>query len=181
MGCRTPLLVAPSDGSAGKESSCNAGDPGSIPGSGRSTGEGTSYPLQYSWASLVAQLVKNLPAMREDLGSIPGLERSPGERKGCPLHYSGLENFMDCTVHGVAKSWTRESDFDTQWACLKCRRHRRLRFDPWVGTTPQRRAGPPTPVLLPGKSQGQRSLTDYSPWVAKSWTGLSTPRDLLHF
>ena len=51
--------------SAGKESTCNAGDPDSIPGSGRSAGEGIDYPLQYSWASLVAQLVKNLPAMQE--------------------------------------------------------------------------------------------------------------------
>ena len=53
------------DGSAGKESACNAGDPSSIPGSGRSAGEGISYPLKYSWASLVAQLVKNPPAMWE--------------------------------------------------------------------------------------------------------------------
>ena len=53
------------DSSAGKESTCKAGDPSSIPGSGRSTGEGKGYPLQYSWASLVAQLVKNLPARRE--------------------------------------------------------------------------------------------------------------------
>ena len=52
-------------GSAGKESTCHAGDPGSIPGSGRSPGEGIGYPLQYSWALLVAQMVKNLPAMRE--------------------------------------------------------------------------------------------------------------------
>ena len=51
--------------SAGKESVCNAGDPGSIPGLVRSAGEGIGYPLQYSWASLVAQLVKNLPAMRK--------------------------------------------------------------------------------------------------------------------
>ena len=51
--------------SAGKESACNAGDPSLIPGSGRSTGEGIGYPLQYSWASLEAQLVKNLPAMQE--------------------------------------------------------------------------------------------------------------------
>ena len=51
--------------SDGKESACNAGDPGSIPGSGRSPGEGIGYPLQYSWVSLVAQLVKNLPAMWE--------------------------------------------------------------------------------------------------------------------
>ena len=46
-----------------------------------------------------------------NLGSIPGLEKSPGEGKGYPLQYSGLENSMDCIVHGVAKSWTRLSDF----------------------------------------------------------------------
>ena len=51
--------------SVGKESACNPGDPGLIPGSGRSAGEGIGYPLQYSWASLVAQLVKNPPAMWE--------------------------------------------------------------------------------------------------------------------
>ena len=51
--------------SAGKESPCNAEDPGSIPGSGRSAGEGIGYPLQYSQASLLAQLVKNPPAMQE--------------------------------------------------------------------------------------------------------------------
>ena len=50
--------------SAGKESSSNAGDPGSIPESGSSPGEGIGYPFQYSWASLVAQIVKNLPAMQ---------------------------------------------------------------------------------------------------------------------
>ena len=51
--------------SVGKESACNAGDPSLIPGLGRSTGEGIGYPLQYSWASLVAQLVKNLPTKQE--------------------------------------------------------------------------------------------------------------------
>ena len=51
--------------SAGKESTCNAGDPSSAPALGRSPGKGIGYPLQYSWASLVAQLVKNLPAMWE--------------------------------------------------------------------------------------------------------------------
>ena len=51
--------------SVGKESTCNAGDPGSISGSGRSAGEEIGYLLQYSWASLVAQVVKNLPTMRE--------------------------------------------------------------------------------------------------------------------
>ena len=48
-----------------KEFVCNAGDHGSIPGSGRSAGKGIDYPFQYSWASLVAQLVKNLPAIWE--------------------------------------------------------------------------------------------------------------------
>ena len=100
-------------------------------------------------ASLIAQLVENLPAMQEtwfnsrvgkiwrkdrlptpvflgcpggsiskefscnagDLGLIPRLGRSPGERNGNPLQYSGLENCMDCIVHGVAKSWTRLNDF----------------------------------------------------------------------
>ena len=52
-------------GSAGKEFTCNAGDLGLIPGSGRSPGEGINYPLQYSWASFVAQLVKNPLAMQE--------------------------------------------------------------------------------------------------------------------
>ena len=51
--------------SAGKESACNTGDLGLIPGSGRFPGEGIGYPLQYSWASLVAQMVKNLPAVWE--------------------------------------------------------------------------------------------------------------------
>ena len=63
------LVMSFPGNSAGKESACNAGDPGSIPGSGRSPGEGKSYPLQYS----------------------------------------GLENYMDCIVHGVTKSQTRLS------------------------------------------------------------------------
>ena len=54
-----------SNSSAGKESSFNSGDTGSIPGSGRFPGEGIAYPLQCSWVSLVAQLVKNPPAMRK--------------------------------------------------------------------------------------------------------------------
>ena len=58
------ILITFPDSLVGKESACNAGDPGSIPGSGRSAGEEIGSPLQYSWASLVAQLVKNLPAMQ---------------------------------------------------------------------------------------------------------------------
>ena len=72
-----PMLQFGLPGSpAGKESSCNARDPGSISESGRSPGEGIGYPLQYSWASLVAQLVKNLPQCRRPdfdpwVGKIP--------------------------------------------------------------------------------------------------------------
>ena len=54
-----------SGSSAGKESACNAGDPSSIPGLGRSPGEGIGYPLQYSWASLVVQTVKNPSVLLE--------------------------------------------------------------------------------------------------------------------
>ena len=98
------------DSSVGKESTCNARDPGSTTGSGRSTGVGIGDPFQYSWASPVAQLVKKPPAVG-DLGLSPGLGRSPGEGKGYPLQYSGLENSTDYTVHGVAKSRTQLSNF----------------------------------------------------------------------
>ena len=56
-------------------------------------------------------MVKNLPANAGDMGLISGLGRSPGEGKGYPLQYSGLENSMDCIVHGVAKNQTQLSDF----------------------------------------------------------------------
>ena len=75
--------------SAGKESTCNVGDPRSIPGVGRSPREGIGYPLQYSWAALVAQLVKNPPATREDLGSIPGLGRSTRAWQHTPVFLPG--------------------------------------------------------------------------------------------
>ena len=60
-----PVFLGFPCGSAGKGSACNVGDLDSIPGLGRFPGEGKGYPLQYSWASLVAQLVKNPPAMWE--------------------------------------------------------------------------------------------------------------------
>ena len=75
-----------------------------IPGLGRSAGEGIGYPLLCSWASLVAQLVKNLPAMWETWVGRPQFTawvgNIPGEWKGFPLQYSGLENSMDCIVPG---------------------------------------------------------------------------------
>ena len=60
---------------------------------------------------MVAQVVKESAHIVGDRGSIPGLGRSPGEGNGSPLQYSGLENSMDCKVHGVAKSQTRLRDF----------------------------------------------------------------------
>ena len=102
-------------GSAGKESAYNAEDPGSIPRSGRSPGEGISYPLQFSWASLVTQMVKNLPAVWDTWLRSLGWE-DPVE-EGTATHSSILawRIAMDrgawwATVHGVAKSWTRLSD-----------------------------------------------------------------------
>ena len=67
----------------------------SIPGLGRSPGEGIGYPPQYSWASLVAQMVKNSASNAGDLGSVPGLGRSPGEGNGNPLQQSCLKNPAD--------------------------------------------------------------------------------------
>ena len=69
-------LVGFPSSSAGKESACNAADPGSIPGSGSSPGEGIDYPFQYSWASLVAQMVKSLPAMQQTLVRFLGQEEA---------------------------------------------------------------------------------------------------------
>ena len=74
--------------SAGKESTCNAGDPSSIPDSGRSPEEGIGYPLQYSWASLVAQTVQNLPVMQETWVQSLGWE-DPLE-EGMATHFSIL-------------------------------------------------------------------------------------------
>ena len=70
-----------SDSSVGKESAYNAGDPGSIPGSGRTPGEGIGHPLQYSWVSLWLSR-KESAYNAGDLGSIPGLGRTPEEVKG---------------------------------------------------------------------------------------------------
>ena len=98
------------DSSVGKESTCSAGYSGLIPGSRRSAREGIGYPPQYSSASFVSQLVKNLPCNVEDLSLIPGLGRSPGEGKGYPFQYSGLYS-MHYRVRGVTKSQTQLRDF----------------------------------------------------------------------
>ena len=108
---RKGLSKDSSGSSAGKESTCNAGDPSSIPGSGRFLAERLGYPLQLFLDFTCGSAGKESACNVGDLGSIPRLGRSPGEGKFYPLQYSGLENSMDCIVHGVAKSWTRLSDF----------------------------------------------------------------------
>ena len=82
------FLLGFPDSSVGKESTCNAGDPSSIPGLERSAGEGISYPLQYSWSSLVVHLVKNPPALWETWVRSLGWE-DPLE-KGKATHFSIL-------------------------------------------------------------------------------------------
>ena len=100
-------LVPASSLTVSKESACNAGDPGLIPRSGRSTGEGIGYPLQYSWTFFVAQLVKNLLTMQE--------------------------------------TWVQSLSWED----------------------PLEKEMATTPVFLPGKSHGQRSLAGHSPWGHK--------------
>ena len=69
------------------------------------------FPFPFTLASEGLPLCKESASNAGDLGSIPGFGSSPGEGKGYPLQYSGLENSMDCIVHGVTKSWTRLRDF----------------------------------------------------------------------
>ena len=69
------------DSSVGKDSACNAGDPSWIPGSVRFAGEGIGYPLQYSWASIVAQLIRNSPTMWETWVRSRGWEDPLGKEK----------------------------------------------------------------------------------------------------
>ena len=100
--------------SVGKESICNAGDPSSIPGLERSPGEGICFLVQYSWASMVAQMVTNPIVVWETWPSL-GLGIYSGEGHGNPLQYSCLEIPMDrgawrATILGAVKSWTLLSD-----------------------------------------------------------------------
>ena len=91
--------------SAGKESTCNAGDPSSIPGLGRYTEEGIGYPLQYSWASLLAQLVKNPPAMWETWVQPLGW-KDPLER-GTATHSSILAWRIPWTIESLGSQRVR--------------------------------------------------------------------------
>ena len=97
--------------SAGKESTCNAGDPGLISGSGRSPGEGTGYPLQYSGGSEGEESTCNAG----DLSLIPGLGRYPGGGCGNPFQYSCLENpHGQRSLAGYSPWGRKESDMTEQ-------------------------------------------------------------------
>ena len=135
--------------------------PSSIPGSGRSPGEGIGYPLQYSQASFVAQLLKESACSSGDLGSIPELGRSPGDENGYPLQYFGLEN---------SSPWGHKESDMTEWLSLQSclwgfpSGSVVKNFNPWVVKIPWKREWQPTPVLLRGELHGQRSLLGKSPW-----------------
>ena len=79
----------------------------------------------------------------------------------------------------IPNSWCTLPTFWLPWwlngwrICVQCRRCRRRGLDPWVGKIPWRRKWQPTPVLLPGKSHGRRSLVGYSPWVGHDWSDLA--------
>ena len=123
--------------SVGKESTWNAGDLGSIHGSGRSAGEGIGYPLHCSWASLVAQLVKNPPAMWETWVRSLGWEDPLGKGKA---------------THSSILAWR------IPW---------RPQFNCWIGKIPWRRVRLPSPVFLdfPGGSNGKESAAVWETWV----------------
>ena len=91
--------------SVGKESACNARDPGSIPAWGRSAGKGIGYPLQYSWTFFVAQLVKNLLTMQETW--VQSLSWEDPLEKGKATHSSSLAWKIPWTIQSVE---SQESD-----------------------------------------------------------------------
>ena len=151
--------------SAGKEYTHNAGEPSSHPGSGRPPGERIGYPLKCSWASLVAQIVKNLLQFRKS-----GLGRSPGEGHGNPLQYSWLENpnrqrsLAGCSPWGHKESETTEQ--------LSRAQHKEIKpvspkgNQPWwlIGMT---EAEAEAPVLWPTDVKGQ--LPGKDPDARKDW------------
>ena len=100
--------------SAGKEFACHAGDPSSIPESGRSSGEGIGYPRQYSWASLVAQPVKNLPATWDTW--VRSLRREDPLEKGITTHSSFLAWRIPRTVESSGLQSTGSQRAGHDWA-----------------------------------------------------------------
>ena len=165
--------------SADKESVCSAGNPGSIPGLGRSPGEGIDYPLQHSWASLVAQLVKNLPAMQETWVWSLGWEASAAAKslQSCPTLCGPIDGSPPGSpVPGILQARTLEwvaISFSNSWKWkvkVKSLSRVRLLATPWTvayRVPPSMRfsrqeywSGVPLPSpkfwLEPGKPEGRR-------------------------
>ena len=137
-----------------KESACNAGDSGSIPGLGRSPGEGNSYPLQYSgmensmdrgaWWAIVHKTTKSQTWLKD-----------------FHFHFKQYLGFLDSSAG-------KES------ACNVGDPGSIPGFNLWVRKIPWRREWQPTPIFFPGESHGQRSLAAYSPWRLKGLAGQLT-------
>ena len=115
--------------SAGKESTCNAGDPGLLLGSGRSSGEGIGYPLQYSWACLVAQMVRNPPAMQEtwvlSLFWWDPLEEGMATHSIINPQTEGSGRLWSMGSQRVGHDWatkhsTQRPETDKEWYSRKC-------------------------------------------------------------
>ena len=134
-------------GSVGKESACNAGDLSLSPGSGRSPGKGNSYPLQYSC------LVNSMDRRAWWTTAHEGTESDPTWRLTASAFFP---HFLRIPRWCSGKEST-----------LQCRRCKRCEFDPWVEKIPSSGKCQLTPVFLPRKSHGQRSLTGYNPWGCK--------------
>ena len=109
--CCSSLSLGFSDSSTGKESACNAGHPVRFLGQEEEIGRRDRLPTPVFLGFPCGSAGKESTCNAGDLGLIYGLGRSPGEEKGYSLQHSGLENAMDCIVHGVAKRRTQLSDF----------------------------------------------------------------------
>ena len=157
--------------SVGKSSACNAGDPGLIPGSGRSPGEGNGNSLQYSclenpmdrgaWQAKVHGIIR----VGHDLATKPPppwLAVGNGQRSlACYSPHGPKELDTNEQLNCTELRWPSGKECACQW------RRCRLGFNPWVWKIPCRRAWQPTLIFLPGESHGQRSLVGYSPWGCK--------------
>ena len=141
-------------GSDSKESTCNVGDLGSIPGLGRSPGRGHGNPLQYSF-------LENPHGHRSLVGyRVSGLTKSQTLLSKYTQHTQGrVWGFIGGSV--VKKKKKKNT--------CQCRRYKRWWFNPWVGKIPWKKAWQPTPVFLPGESHEQRKLMGYCPLGCKVW------------
>ena len=160
------------DSSVGKETACNTGDPGSIPGLGRSAGEGIGYPLQYSWAALVAQVVKNPPAMWETWVRSLGWE-DPLEKRTA-THSSILAWRIPWTVYPWGHFHFHSILFGAFQVALVVKKPacqcRRPGLDPWVRRPPGGGHGNTSSILawrIPMDREACRATVHR---VAQSWT-----------